>query len=63
MSPQEPLAYTIPEAAALIKISEPYAYALARDGRLPTVLIGRRRVVPATRLKAWIDQLSEEQQL
>jgi excisionase family DNA binding protein len=53
-----PLVYTIPEAAKLLHISENYAYALARDGRLPSVLIGRRRLIPHQQLDEWVQSLT-----
>lgn len=48
--------YTIPEAMlALGGISRNTIYDLMREGRLATVLIGRRRFVPARAIEAFID--------
>lgn len=51
-----PLAVSIEEAAALIGVSRNTAYALAREGKLPVVRIGLRRlVVPMDRLQAMLN--------
>jgi len=42
----ERLVFSIPEAAALLGISQRLAYDLGRRGELPTMQLGRRRVVP-----------------
>lgn len=50
MEQDERLAYTVPEAGALLGIGRTHAYALAKSGQLPTVTLGRRVVVPKARL-------------
>jgi excisionase family DNA binding protein len=49
---EPPLTYSIPTAAELLGISRGSAYAAADRGELPTVSIGRRRLVPRARLLA-----------
>ena len=57
----EPLADSIEEAAALIGVSRNTAYALAREGKLPVVKIGMRRlVVPVDRLRAMLEAKEED---
>ncbi len=48
------LTLTIEEAAAALGISRGLAYELARTGGLPVVRLGRRLVVPRTRLEAML---------
>ena len=43
---------TIPEAADLLGISRESGYKAARSGQLPTVTLGRRKLVPVARLRA-----------
>ena len=45
-----PLVFTIEEAAALLRICRTSAYEAARTGQIPTIAIGRRRVVPKAAL-------------
>jgi excisionase family DNA binding protein len=52
---QEPVAFTVPETARLLRIGLSLAYECARDGRLPVVKLGRRFVVPAHKLRALLD--------
>jgi excisionase family DNA binding protein len=42
---QENLTMTVEEAAAVLNISRSLAYEAARDGRIPTIRIGRRLLV------------------
>ena len=56
------LTVSIEEAAKLLGISRAFAYALVRREELPTIHLGRRRVVPVvalTRLMGSSDQLAE----
>lgn len=50
----ERLVLSIPETAALLGISRALAYELARRGELPTMQLGRRRVVPRTALARFV---------
>jgi excisionase family DNA binding protein len=51
----DPFVLTIPEAAGFLRISKELAYALAREGKLPTVRLGRRVVVPRDALLRWME--------
>lgn len=45
------LTMTVEEAAVALGIGRSLAYKMARDGRLPTVRMGRRLLVPISRLE------------
>ena len=49
------LAYSVPEAAQALGVSCRTAWALVASGRLDTVRIGRRRLVPLSALAAFIN--------
>lgn len=55
----EPLVYTIEQAAEKLQISKSKAYELARQNEIPTVKIGGRVMVPRRRLDEWLNQQSE----
>jgi hypothetical protein len=52
-----PLAYGMAEAAALAGLSRSHLYAEAAAGRLVTRKVGRRRIVLAPDLGAYLDAL------
>lgn len=57
MSSTEPsLLLRIPEVARALGIARSLAYEMARDGRLPTVHIGKAVRVPRRRLEEWIEE-------
>jgi excisionase family DNA binding protein len=47
--------FTIPEAGQILGLGRNSAYTLAKSGRLPTIRLGRRLLVP----KAALDRLLE----
>jgi excisionase family DNA binding protein len=49
----QPQTYTVEEAGQILRISRGNAYARAKDGSLPTIRMGHRRLVP----KAALDKL------
>lgn len=51
----QPLVITVEEAAELLRISRGLAYVLVREGKLPSLRLGRRLVVPRRALMALID--------
>jgi excisionase family DNA binding protein len=55
MNADDPLVYTVPEAAQLLRISRAFAYELVARGELPVIRLGRRVVVPKVRLLALIE--------
>ncbi|NYE50200.1 excisionase family DNA binding protein [Spinactinospora alkalitolerans] len=53
------LVLTVDEAAARLRVSRWTLYNLIRSGRLRTVKIGRRRLVPVASLSECLDALAE----
>jgi excisionase family DNA binding protein len=51
-----PLAVTVAEAAALLRVSDDVVYELVRRGELPGLRIGRRRVIPLRALELLIEE-------
>ena len=52
--------YTVPEAMEMLNLSRTVIYEQIRSGRLLTVTQGRRRLVPASSMTAYIDLLVTE---
>jgi excisionase family DNA binding protein len=52
--------YSVPEAMALLNLSRTQIYELIRTSRLVTVTQGRRRLVPAASITAYVQLLLEE---
>lgn len=52
------LVVSVTEAAELLGISRGLAYELARTGKLPSLRLGRRLVVPRAALLSWLEQAS-----
>lgn len=55
----EKLVYSIQEVAVILGISKSYAYELARNGTLPVLELGRKRVIPKERFYKWINEEKE----
>lgn len=53
---QENLTMTVEEVAAALKISRGLAYGAARDGRIPTIRIGRRLLVSRRALEKLLEE-------
>ncbi len=51
----EKLVYTIQEVADLLCISRSYAYQLVRDGTIPALVLGKKRVVPKEKFHQWLN--------
>lgn len=51
------LCYTADEAATLLSVSKSRIYDLLRSGELPSVKVGRSRLVKATDLDAFVTSL------
>lgn len=56
----EKLLISIGELALKFGVSLPVAYRLARSEGFPTIRVGRRRLVDARRLDAWIAKQAEQ---
>ena len=48
--------HTIPEAAKILGIGRTAAYEAARTGQIPTISIGKRRLVPVAALERLLDE-------
>jgi len=53
------LTLTVTEAAQMLGISRGTAYEATRTGELPTVRMGRRRLVPVTALQKLLNKPSD----
>ncbi len=60
-APPVPLAYTIKEAMQLISRGRWAGYQLMKEGKLQTFKSGRRRMVSARALQAYLDQAEESE--
>lgn len=49
-----PLAYSAAQLAARLGVSEWTVYRQAKEGRIPSLLIGRRRVFPSAAVDTWL---------
>ena len=56
----ERLLYRVPEAMAMLSMSRTQIYEQIRSGRLVTVTQGRRRLVPAASITAYVALLLTE---
>jgi excisionase family DNA binding protein len=57
----ESLLISVPDAARALGIAPGLAYAMAREGQLPIVRLGKRAVrVPRDRLREWIGERTRE---
>jgi excisionase family DNA binding protein len=59
LASEPPMLLRIPEVARTLGIARSLAYEMARDGRLPTVHIGKAVRVPRRRLEAWIEDRAQ----
>ena len=56
----EPLLYTLPEAAAALRISRTKLYELLDSQEIESIHIGRSRKIPADAIHTYINRLREE---
>lgn len=52
----ERLTYTMAEACQRLGISEDLGYQLAREGQIPILQLGRRKLIPRTALERMVAQ-------
>ena len=55
-----PVLYRVDEAATALRLSRSVLYELIRSGRLRTVKVGRRRLVPVDALGECVARLAED---
>jgi excisionase family DNA binding protein len=56
----EPLLISVREAAQRLGLGRDATYALVREGRLRTLAVGRRRLVPVRELEAFVEREAQE---
>lgn len=54
------LTLTVPEAAAMIGISSSKMYEVVRIQGFPAIRVGKRVLVNAKKLEAWLDEVTEK---
>lgn len=52
--------HTVPEAAKILGIGRNSAYEAARRGQIPTIVIGKRILVPAAALELMLQKRTEQ---
>ena len=60
---QPPLLLTMMETATLLRLGRTQTYELVMSGRIPSVTIGRRRLIIRTAVEEFVRKLLEEQNL
>jgi excisionase family DNA binding protein len=55
MKENDPLTLTVVETAALLRISRNTAYALISQGRIPSIRLGKRVLIPRKALDTLLD--------
>jgi len=58
---REPLVYSVDEARKLLKISRGLIYQAINTGRIPSIRIGRRILIPRSGLKRLFDEVEDAQ--
>jgi len=53
------LVYTVDEVAAMLGLSESYAYKLAKARKFPVLQLGRRIVIPKEKFNLWLNESPE----
>lgn len=57
---QKKLTLSVPEAAALIGVSASKMYEIVRIQGFPAIRVGKRVLVNAKKLEAWLDEMTEK---
>lgn len=57
---QRPVLHSVPEAARVLGIGRSLFYQLLAAGEIASVSIGRRRLIPADALTAYVERLRRE---
>lgn len=51
----EKMVYSIQEVAELLGISKSYAYELVRNGTIPALVLGKKRLIPKEKFAEWVN--------
>lgn len=57
---QERLTLSVPEAAEMIGVSASKMYEIVRTQGFPAIRVGKRVLVNAKKLEAWLDEMTEK---
>jgi excisionase family DNA binding protein len=57
----EKVAYSVEQAAQALSLGQTTVKKLIATGQLPSVRVGRRRLIPRSALEGYINQLIEDQ--
>ena len=55
----EKITYSIQEVAELLGISKSYTYELVRNGTIPAIELGRKKIIPKERFLAWVNDAAQ----
>jgi len=61
MDEKEPIVYSLDEARKLLKISRGLIYVAIHTGRIPSIRIGRRILIPRSGLERLLDEVGDAQ--
>ncbi|MFC2063074.1 helix-turn-helix domain-containing protein [Chloroflexota bacterium] len=53
---EERLCVTVPEAAKMLGVSRNFAYELVRQGKLPALELGKRKLIPRVALEKMLEK-------
>ena len=56
MAIEKRLCITVPEAAAMLRISRNFAYELVKRGELPAIRFGKRLIIPRAALEKMLEK-------
>ncbi|MDQ2086480.1 helix-turn-helix domain-containing protein [Herbivorax sp. ANBcel31] len=51
-----PISLNAEDIAKILNISRPYAYQLLKEGKIPTLRLGKRILVPKNEFLKWIEE-------
>jgi excisionase family DNA binding protein len=57
---ETPVAYSIPGAMEVLPVGRTTFFRLIKDGEIPTITIGTRRLIPRDGLVAYVERLQRE---
>lgn len=55
----EKLVYSIQEVAELLGLSRSYTYQLVRNGTIPFIQLGNKRIIPKEKFNNWLNEKCE----
>lgn len=49
--------YTINDVCEMLKISRSFAYQMLKEGKIPSVKLGNRVIIPKAKFDTWMESL------